>query len=85
MATEELEKHIRFSTERHVIKIKYVPKEKSKLILFRQKITQTATSFNMNSETFGSMQCNRVFIIPLEKEVHSVITMFIHQVFLMAH
>jgi hypothetical protein len=39
----------------------------------------------MNNETFGNMQSNRVFIILLEKEVYNVITIFILQVFLMAH
>lgn len=44
MATEELEKHIQFSTEQPVIKIKYVRKEQSELILCKQNIIQTVTS-----------------------------------------
>jgi hypothetical protein len=44
MATEELEKHIQFLTERPVIKIKYVRKEKSKLVLCKLNTMQTVTS-----------------------------------------
>jgi hypothetical protein len=44
MSTEELEKYIQFSTQRPVIKIKYVRKEKKKPHLCKQNIMQTVTS-----------------------------------------